>query len=124
MGEGAFFFGPAEINAECRPDRLVDVNRKDLFLIAEENSRTSIGRNERSNLHRYHGLLHGLKLPPHYVCARGLKKLQILPEVRYHHDRHSSDEEQNIAPDGQKHFRGGGSHVLAKASTTHDVTIP
>ena len=80
MGEGAFFFGPAEVNAECRPDRLVDVNRKNLFLIAEENCRPSIGGNERLNLHRYHGLLHGLKLASHYVGARGLKRSQVLPQ--------------------------------------------
>lgn len=77
MGEGAFFFGPAEVNAECRTDRLVDVNRKDLFLIAEENRRPSIGRNERSNLYRYHGLVHGLKIAPHRAGARGLKNYRF-----------------------------------------------
>ena len=100
MGEWAFFFGPAEVNAECRPDRLVDVNRKDLFLIAEENRRPSIGRNERSNLYRYHGLVHGLKLAPHCACASGLKRLQVLPQAWQGDDRYCSGEEQNIAPDG------------------------
>ena len=124
MGEGAFFFGPAEVNAECRPDRLVDVNRKDLFLIAEENRRPSIGRNERSNLYRYHGLVHGLKLAPHRAGASGLKKLQVLPQSWQGDDRYCSGEEQNIAPYGQEHFTSGGGRVLAEAPATHDVAVP
>ncbi len=124
VGEGTFFFGPAEVNAKCRPDRLVDINGKDLFLIAEENSRPSIGRNERSNLHRYHGLLHGPKLAPHRAGASGLKKLKVLPQSWQGDDRYCSGEEQNIAPYGQEHFTSGGGRIFAEAPATHDVAVP